>query len=100
MAEKKELETMTRRVESVLNHLNPIQLPSSSSLVTLSTTSMNDKYHKIHGEVSSHEAEWRLACDESGKEFIDIIYEKAVGEGIAKVVYLEFLKFSVIVTCD
>ncbi|PIA61920.1 hypothetical protein AQUCO_00200128v1 [Aquilegia coerulea] len=87
IAEKKDLETMTRRVEAVLNHLNPnpIHSPLNSSLITLSTTSMNDKYHKIHGEVSSHEAEWRIACDESGKEFIDIIYEKAVGEGIAKI---------------
>ncbi|THU72004.1 hypothetical protein C4D60_Mb04t07520 [Musa balbisiana] len=35
-------------------------------------------------EVSTREATWVPACDESGKEYTDIIYEKAVGEGIAK----------------
>lgn len=28
---------------------------------------------------------WKTACDESGKEFTDITYEKAEGEAIAKV---------------
>jgi hypothetical protein len=39
----------------------------------------------VHGDVASEPPEWRAATDESGKEFVDIIYEKAVGEGIAKV---------------
>jgi hypothetical protein len=39
----------------------------------------------VHGDVPSEPPEWRAATDASGKEFVDIIYEKAVGEGIAKV---------------
>ncbi|KAF9626694.1 hypothetical protein IFM89_038789 [Coptis chinensis] len=82
----KDLKTMTRRVESVLNHLNPLHLMNSKSTsAQVCTTSMNDRYHQVHGEVPTHEAEWRVAVDESGKEFTDIIYEKAVGEAIAKV---------------
>ncbi|KAL0000972.1 hypothetical protein SO802_014753 [Lithocarpus litseifolius] len=48
---------------------------------------MNDSYHRIHGEVPTHEVVWELACDdESSNEFhvTDIIYEKAIGKGIAK----------------
>lgn len=52
---------------------------------------MDDSYHRKHGEVPTHEPIWRRACDESGKEFTDIIYEKAEGEGIAKVCVLELL---------
>ncbi|CAD6251856.1 unnamed protein product [Miscanthus lutarioriparius] len=33
----------------------------------------------------SEPPERRAATDESGKEFVDIVYEKAVGEGIAKI---------------
>ncbi|KAL5723816.1 1,4-dihydroxy-2-naphthoyl-CoA synthase [Ranunculus cassubicifolius] len=85
MAETPMKNTMSRRVESLLNHLNPLQ-PHSSTSIELSPTSMrDDKYHKVHGEVSTHEAEWRIAVDELGKEFTDIVYEKAVGEGIAKI---------------
>ncbi|GLU03097.1 hypothetical protein SLE2022_203150 [Rubroshorea leprosula] len=46
---------------------------------------MNDSYHRTHGEVSGHQVVWKAAVDDSGKEFTDIIYEKAVGEGIAKI---------------
>lgn len=42
----------------------------------------------MHGDVPSEPPEWRAATDESGKEFVDIVYEKAVGEGIAKVRFL------------
>lgn len=47
--------------------------------------SSSDSYHRVHGEVSDKEVTWRPVCDESGKEFVDIVYEKAIGEGIAKV---------------
>ncbi|CAD6248067.1 unnamed protein product [Miscanthus lutarioriparius] len=33
----------------------------------------------------SEPPERRAATNESGKEFVDIVYEKAVGEGIAKI---------------
>jgi naphthoate synthase len=38
----------------------------------------------VHGDVSSEPPEWRAVTNESGKHFINVIYEKAVGEGIAK----------------
>lgn len=51
---------------------------------------MNDSYHRIHGEVPSHIPVWKISSDESGKEFTDIIYEKAEGEAIAKVSNLSY----------
>lgn len=87
---------MRRRVASVANHLLPIPLAqnvfSSIGFSNCSSSSMNDNYHKIHGEVPNHEPVWRLipSDDESGKDFTDIIYEKAVGEPIAKVFFLQF----------
>ena len=79
----KELNAVTRRIVTVSNHFLPVG--SSRGSIGFSNASMNDSYHRIHGEVTNHEVEWKTACDESGKEFTDIIYEKAVGEGIAKV---------------
>ncbi|KAH9708863.1 hypothetical protein KPL70_013008 [Citrus sinensis] len=71
---------------AVANHLVPvISSDSNSGFIGLNNASMNDSYHRIHGEVPSHDVVWRIACDESGTEFTDIIYEKAVGEGIAKI---------------
>ncbi|XP_028099710.1 1,4-dihydroxy-2-naphthoyl-CoA synthase, peroxisomal-like [Camellia sinensis] len=50
------------------------------------TAPMNNRYHRIHGEVPTHDPIWRLVdCDDNGKEFTDMVYEKAVGEPIAKV---------------
>eukprot|EP00252_Welwitschia_mirabilis_P028059 TRINITY_DN994_c0_g1_i2.p1 TRINITY_DN994_c0_g1~~TRINITY_DN994_c0_g1_i2.p1 ORF type:complete len:229 (-),score=49.55 TRINITY_DN994_c0_g1_i2:794-1480(-) len=43
-----------------------------------------NKYYKIHGEVPLHPAVWTPSSD-GGPPFTDIIYEKAVGEGIAKI---------------
>lgn len=82
---EKELSTMRRRLASVSNHLLPVIPTSESAPIALSNASMNDTYHRIHGEVPNHEVVWEAAFDESGKGFTDIIYEKAVGEGIAKI---------------
>lgn len=84
------VDTVIRRVASVANHLMPASrlTPGQKNSIGFSncSSSINDNYHKKHGEVPIHEPTWRLiASDESGKEFTDIIYEKAVGEGIAKV---------------
>ncbi|XP_021292969.1 1,4-dihydroxy-2-naphthoyl-CoA synthase, peroxisomal [Herrania umbratica] len=76
-------DTVTRRIETVSNHLLPVG--SSGGSIGFCNASMNDSYHRIHGEVASHKVEWKTACDEHGKEFIDIFYEKAVDEGIAKI---------------
>ncbi|XP_055810317.1 1,4-dihydroxy-2-naphthoyl-CoA synthase, peroxisomal [Solanum dulcamara] len=86
-----DLNTLKRRVALVANHLLPV-VPLAQNVVSsigssnCSSSSMNDNYHKIHGEVPNHEPVWRLIpSDESTKEFTDIIYEKAVGEPIAKI---------------
>ncbi|KAK9119729.1 hypothetical protein Scep_017822 [Stephania cephalantha] len=78
-------EKSKRRVESILNHILPIGASSDSTPIRLSNASMNDTYHRVHGEVPTHEPTWRTARDESGKDFTDIVYEKALGEGIAKI---------------
>lgn len=94
MAESKELSMANRRISVVTNHLIPIgTIPTRVDSVELCiASSMNDNYHKVHGEVPTHEVIWKKAeffGDGEGyggnKEFVDIIYEKAVGEGIAKV---------------
>lgn len=80
----KDLESVGRRIAAVSNHL--LSLPSRSpASIRPCNVSMNDSYHRVHGEVPTHEASWQKACDESGMEFTDIIYEKAVGEAIAKI---------------
>ncbi|EOY00513.1 Enoyl-CoA hydratase/isomerase D isoform 1 [Theobroma cacao] len=79
----KELNAVTRRIATFSNHLLPVG--SSGGSIGFCNASMNDSYHRIHGEVPSHEVEWKTACDEHGKEFTDIICEKAVDEGIAKI---------------
>ncbi|KAD2803931.1 hypothetical protein R6Q59_031857 [Mikania micrantha] len=78
---EKDLITMNRRVAAVSNHLSPPPMISPSNC----SASMKDSYHRVHGEVSSHIPVWKIACDESEKEFTDIIYEKAEGEAIAKI---------------
>ncbi|KAK9276862.1 hypothetical protein L1049_006399 [Liquidambar formosana] len=80
-----DIDTMRRRVASVANHLIPVRPSPSRDSIGLCNASMDDSYHRIHGEVPTHQVVWRIACDESGKEFTDIIYEKAVGEAIAKI---------------
>ncbi|XP_028111991.1 1,4-dihydroxy-2-naphthoyl-CoA synthase, peroxisomal-like [Camellia sinensis] len=93
MAEN-EINTMKRRLASVTNHVAPMSISgsiglcncSASSSSSSSSSSMNDRYHRIHGEVPTHDPVWRLVdCDDNGKEFTDILYEKAVGEPIAKI---------------
>jgi naphthoate synthase len=90
MAENKDIETVIRRVTSVTNHL--ISSPTTTSppqLITLFHTSgssrNNDSYQRVHGDVPSHDVVWKVASDDQGKDFTDIVYEKSVGEGIAKV---------------
>ncbi|XP_038704581.1 1,4-dihydroxy-2-naphthoyl-CoA synthase, peroxisomal isoform X2 [Tripterygium wilfordii] len=82
---EKDVNTMRRRVASVANHLIPVTSGSDYGLSLLPNPSTSDSYHRIHGEVPTHEVVWRSAIDEHGKEFSDILYQKAVGEGIAKI---------------
>ncbi|KAK4399720.1 1,4-dihydroxy-2-naphthoyl-CoA synthase, peroxisomal [Sesamum angolense] len=84
----KEFEAINRRMASLAGHLLPAQgagNPSASIALSNCSAQFDDTYHRVHGDVPSHIPEWKPALDESGKEFIDIIYEKAVGEGIAKI---------------
>ncbi|KAI6704290.1 hypothetical protein NL676_013426 [Syzygium grande] len=86
----KGMAAVARRVAAVANHLSPPDpAPGGPSPVSARPCagggSMNDAYHRIHGEVPDHPVVWRTADDGSGLEFTDVIYEKAVGEGIAKV---------------
>jgi len=54
----------------------------------------NDCYQRVHGYVPSHNVVWKVVAsdddDDDGKVFTDIVYEKAAGEGIAKVVLPPF----------
>ena len=83
--EDKELSAARRRLCSVSNHLVPVAPPSISLHGCSSGSSISDSYHRIHGDVSTHEPVWEGAIDELGIEYTDIVYEKAKGEGIAKV---------------
>ncbi|XP_057948886.1 1,4-dihydroxy-2-naphthoyl-CoA synthase, peroxisomal isoform X3 [Malania oleifera] len=90
MAEE-DINAARRRLAAVANHLmvpaHPA-VPNRSSIVSCANAaSANDSYRRVHGEVPDHEAVWRVVArgDESGEEFTDIVYEKAVGEGIAKI---------------
>lgn len=80
-----------RRVGILSMHLKTISSEQSYVGLHRSETSSSDnsehkssKYHQVHGDVPSHPASWRACCDD-GPPFTDIIYEKAIGEGIAKI---------------
>ncbi|EAY75266.1 hypothetical protein OsI_03153 [Oryza sativa Indica Group] len=79
-----------RRLARVTAHLLPsslpLQLASAPTLAPSPAASpASDSYRRVHGDVPSEPPEWRAATDESGKGFVDILYDKAVGEGIAKI---------------
>ncbi|KAJ6847619.1 uncharacterized protein M6B38_276720 [Iris pallida] len=90
MADNSSRRTMERRFSNLINHFLPMAPSHSHSYssphqISASLASGDDSYRRVHGEVELRPAEWRPSCDESGKDFVDIIYEKAVGEGIAKI---------------
>ncbi|KAL3726510.1 hypothetical protein ACJRO7_031412 [Eucalyptus globulus] len=86
---------VARRVAAVANHLSPPDPAPKAGQSSVSARPcggggggggyMKDSYQRIHGEVPDHPVVWRTADDGSGPEFTDVIYEKAVGEGIAKI---------------
>lgn len=95
MAESTDKDLMNRvnrRMASISKHLTPTN-PLPSSITLSHTSSMDDSYHRTHGQVPTHPVVWEAAIDESGKEFTDIIYEKSVGEGIAKVWFIIHLSY-------
>ena len=87
------MDAAERRLARVAAHLVPsfpvthatVPPLAPSSTAASSSSPARDSYRRVHGDVPSEPPEWRAATDESGKEFVDIVYEKAVGEGIAKV---------------
>ncbi|XP_022886146.1 1,4-dihydroxy-2-naphthoyl-CoA synthase, peroxisomal [Olea europaea var. sylvestris] len=78
-----------RRIASIANHImpaHPSQSQQGNAIAILDcSSSMNDSFHRVHGGVPTDIPVWNPARDDSGKEYTDIIYEKAVGEGIAKI---------------
>lgn len=86
MADNKDIETVIRRVTSVTNHLvsSPTSISPPPQLISLCHTS---SYQRVHGDVPSHDVVWKVipSDDDEGKVFTDIVYEKSVGEGIAKI---------------
>lgn len=74
-----------RRMASISGHLQPESNQTHGVGMSACTSGFDDTYHRVHGAVPTHIPPWKAAIDDSGKEFADIIYEKAVGEGIAKV---------------
>ncbi|KZV42551.1 1,4-Dihydroxy-2-naphthoyl-CoA synthase, peroxisomal-like [Dorcoceras hygrometricum] len=81
---QKDLDLVNRRMASVTGHFTP---SAESGGISMSNCSgrLNDSYHRVHGEVPGFIPEWKQVPDETGKPYTDIIYEKAVGEGIAKI---------------
>ncbi|KAK7386873.1 hypothetical protein VNO78_27217 [Psophocarpus tetragonolobus] len=82
---RSDLKTAFRRLASVTNHLTSAHHSPSQLALCRTSSAPNDTFHRVHGSVPSHDVVWRIASDDSGKGFIDILYEKAVGEGIAKI---------------
>ncbi|KAK4792528.1 hypothetical protein SAY86_022963 [Trapa natans] len=88
---EKDIDSVTRRLASITSHIvaptresGPRGFPSAIGLRN-AAASFSDSYQRVHGEVPSHPPVWRVVPDDSGKGFTDIIYEKTVGEGIAKI---------------
>ncbi|KAK6133596.1 hypothetical protein DH2020_032656 [Rehmannia glutinosa] len=88
----KDVETINRRMGFIARHLTPpqnLETNNSNNRISgsgCSSGGFNDTYNRVHGEVPTNIPEWKTASlDDSGKEFTGIIYEKAVGEGIAKI---------------
>ena len=76
-----------RRISRIAAHLDPTSSIYHSPFLRRCATASEevDSYRRVHGEVAAHDVMWKEAEDDLGKPFSDIIYEKAVGEGIAKV---------------
>ncbi|CAI9096382.1 OLC1v1032512C1 [Oldenlandia corymbosa var. corymbosa] len=79
-----------RRMACIANHMMPGEMVAGNELgsVALSNCSspVEDSYSRTHRPVPTHPPVWtRIPTDDTGKEFEDIIYEKAAGEGIAKI---------------
>lgn len=50
-----------------------------------SATGRPSSYARVHGEVSRAPAQWRRIASVAKEELLEVKYEKAAGEGIAKV---------------
>lgn len=88
-------EAINRRMFAVSRHLIPESNHAHAVGMSACSSGFDDTYHRVHGAVPIHIPLWKAAVDDSGKDFVDIIYEKAFGEGIAKVssVLLQKLQF-------
>ena len=52
-----------------------------------------DHARRVHGEVSREPAHWRRVPAVHQQDLQDVIYEKSIGEGIAKVLTCLFLSW-------
>jgi hypothetical protein len=58
---------------------------AAGSSAYASATGQPSSYARVHGEVSRSPAQWRPIRSVAKEELVDVKYEKAAGEGIAKV---------------
>ena len=93
-----------RRVALIAGHLQPPALPAAAhhdnaqpasvtGLATQHTAATNEgapqsSYAKVHGEVSEAQAEWTEIFVVQKNTLQEVIYQKAVQEGIAKVSHM------------
>ncbi|KAL8142407.1 hypothetical protein V2J09_015439 [Rumex salicifolius] len=83
-----EMDSASWRMSRIGGHLIPTNILDTGSVKFSSTSSSDstkDRVQRIHGQVSTLPVSWKIVRHESGNDFTDIIYEKAVGEGIAKI---------------
>ncbi|KAG0492794.1 hypothetical protein HPP92_005910 [Vanilla planifolia] len=81
----KEQKNVQRRISNLSNHLHPATSSSEAPRIIPLLVSAQDRYQSVHGEVSTAAALWKPVQSDSLKNFTDILYEKADGEGIAKI---------------
>lgn len=95
-AARKRLEVLSRQFESASlaedRQVSTSSTAASSSIGSssqskpyASATGKPSSYAKVHGEVSRAPAQWRQITSVAKEDLQDVKYEKAVGEGIAKV---------------
>jgi hypothetical protein len=83
------LAVLARQLEAASVPASPAVVSASSTAASYSAyasaTSKPSSYARVHGEVSRAPAQWRLVRTVAKEELVDVKYEKAAGESIAKV---------------
>lgn len=94
------MDAAARRVEAIRNHIDPAEqdacrestagTASASDLILQPTAAAasggaSSSYARIHGEVSRTPAVWRDISSVAREVLQEVLYEKADGDGIARV---------------